>query len=71
MIKRPGTKALCSSEIISSKIALNLLAIAFEQILYNTLHKEIGLNAIDRAGWPPSELKQEECDLILLASLLH
>jgi hypothetical protein len=40
----PGTKTLCSFEIISCSTILNLLAIALEQILYKTLHKEIGLN---------------------------
>ena len=41
-IKRPGTKALWLSEIISGIIDLNLFDRSLETILYSTLHKLIG-----------------------------
>ena len=42
VIRQPGTKPLCSFEMISLRITLNLFAIVLEHSLYKTLHKEIG-----------------------------
>jgi hypothetical protein len=51
VISHPGTKADCSSEITPSRTSLSQLAITFEQILYKTLHKEIGLSCVNSCAF--------------------
>uniref|UniRef100_A0A0A9GH09 Uncharacterized protein n=1 Tax=Arundo donax TaxID=35708 RepID=A0A0A9GH09_ARUDO len=48
-----GTKALCSSDMISSRKTLNLLTLTFEQSLLIILHSDMGRITSDLVGFLP------------------
>ena len=79
MTSLPGTKAVCSSEIMSSGTSFSQLAITLGAILYNTLQREIGVNWDSKVGFFTFGIKTKIVSLMhsaisvlsIMVSLMH